>query len=495
MRWNWTSGLGLLAAMAIGVSLLFLERGRSGLDTIEVEVGTTPVTLTRQQDASGPLVVIAHGFAGSRQLMQAYSLMLAQSGYTVLAFDFEGHGRNPVPMSGDVTAIDGTTRLLVEETRRVIDYGRGLPSSSGGIALLGHSMATDVIVRAAIEEARQGTPVDAVVAISMFSEAVSAEQPRRLLAISGQWESRLREEALSAVRLVEPDAGEGQTVDAGDVTRRAAVAPYVEHVGVLYSGTALREARDWLDATFGRQSQAAIVTPGPWILMLMGGIVLLLRPLVGLLPETAGKPMPLSAGRFWASIAAPALLVPLVATPLYQPFLPVLVADYLMIHLALYGGLQLLIARGGFGRGGFSAIAVLALVVWGVAVFGTAMDRYAASFMPNAERLAIIAILAIGTVPFIIGDSLVSGAGDGAWWRRIAARVAILVSLGSAAMIDPERLMFLFIILPVLVLFFLVHGLMGRWIAQRSGALSAGVGLGLCLAWALGVSFPLFSAG
>ena len=62
-------------------------------------------------------------------------------------------------------------------------------------------------------------------------------------------------------------------------------------------------------------------------------------------------------------------------------------------------------------------------------------------------------------------------------------------------MIDPERLMFLFIILPVLVLFFLVHGLMGRWIAQRCGPVSAGVGLGLCLAWALGVSFPLFSAG
>ncbi|WP_244447064.1 alpha/beta fold hydrolase [Hoeflea sp. BAL378] len=492
---NRNVGLGLLAAIAIVLSLVFLERGRSGLEIVESDVGTTPVTLTLKHGASGPLVVIAHGFAGSRQLMQAYSLTLSQSGYTVLSFDFEGHGRNPTPMSGDVTAIDGTTALLVEETRRVLAFGRGLPDATGGIALLGHSMATDVIVRAAIEEARQGTPVDAVVAISMFSQAVSADQPRRLLAISGQWESRLRQEALSAVRLVEPDAGEGQTVEARGVTRRAAVAPYVEHVGVLYSGTALREARDWLDAAFGRQSDGPIVTPGPWILLLMGGIVLLLRPLVGLLPGTAGEPAPLSAGRFWISVAAPALLVPLVATTLYVPFLPVLVADYLMIHLALYGGLQLLVARGGLGRGGFSPAAVLALVGWGVVVFGAAMDRYAASFMPNAERLAIIAILAIGTVPFMVSDSQVSGAGRGAWWRRIAARVAILASLGAAAMIDPERLMFLFIILPVLVLFFLVHGLMGRWIAQRCGALSAGVGLGLCLAWALGVSFPLFSGG
>lgn len=37
--------------------------------------------------------------------------------------------------------------------------------------------------------------------------------------------------------------------------------------------------------------------------------------------------------------------------------------------------------------------------------------------------------------------------------------------------------------------------MMGRWVAPRFGALSAGLGLGLVLAWSLGVSFPLFDAG
>jgi len=496
MRLSWNAELGLLALVTIGLSLFNLERGRSGLEIMQTTVGATPVTLTRTEGDSGPLVVIAHGFAGSRQLMQAYSLTLAQSGYSVIAFDFEGHGRNPVPMSGDVTAVNGTTRLLVEETRRVIAYGRGLPAAENGIALLGHSMATDILVRAAVAEERQGAPVDAVVAISMFSEAVSAQEPRRLLAISGEWESRLRDAALSAVRLLKPDAEEGQTVEVNGVVRRAAVAPHVEHVGVLYSATALHEARDWLDGAFGRQSEAAIVEPGLWILLLMGGIVLLLRPLVGLLPESHDIHAPVSPGLFWLATALPALVVPLVVTTLYVPFLPVLVADYLMIHLAVYALLQWLILRGGKFHGSrLSFAAVFLLVLWGIVVFGIAMDRYAASFMPNSERLMIIAVLAIGTVPFMIGDSLVSGAGRGALWRRIGARAAILMSLGGAALIDPQRLMFLFIILPVLMLFFLVHGLMGRWVAQRSGPLSAGIGLGLCLAWALGVSFPLFSAG
>jgi hypothetical protein len=64
-----------------------------------------------------------------------------------------------------------------------------------------------------------------------------------------------------------------------------------------------------------------------------------------------------------------------------------------------------------------------------------------------------------------------------------------------AILLDTERLFFLAMIAPVILLFFLIYGLMGRWVAARAGALSAGLALGLVLAWALGVSFPLFSTG
>ncbi|MFT6104411.1 MAG: pimeloyl-ACP methyl ester carboxylesterase [Paracoccaceae bacterium] len=105
--------------------------------------------------------------------MKAFSLTLAGSGYAALAFDFQGHGRNPVAMSGDVSRIDGTTQLLMDETSRVIDAGLVRPEVSGGVSLLGHSMATGVIARVAVRDAR----VDAVVGVSMFSQAVTQEQP------------------------------------------------------------------------------------------------------------------------------------------------------------------------------------------------------------------------------------------------------------------------------------------------------------------------------
>jgi len=484
MRWG-RLVVGVLSLGIIALSVFMLERGRGGLLITDVAVGMTPATFYQQPGSAGPLVVVAHGFAGSRQLMLAYSLTLAQSGYSVLAFDFEGHGRNPLPMSGDVNAIEGTTQRLVDETLRVLAAGRALPDVGQGVALLGHSMATDIIARAAILDGS----VDAVVGISMFSQAVTAEQPARLLVISGQWEERLRAAALKMARLVDLSAIEGSTVTAGDVTRRVVVAPGVEHVGVLYSGTGLREARDWLDVTFGRESSGPVVKPGLWILLLLFGIIVLFRPLAGLLPVGPARPV-VPVRRFWAAVLLPAVGVPLAAVLVYRPFLPVLVADYLMIHLALYGAAQLAILRV-WPLPRVVWVAVLASVVWGLAVFGLAIDRYAASFVPTVQRLGIIAALAVGTVPFMLADGLVAVGG----WRRLVARLMFLTSLAAAAFLDLERLLFVLIILPVIGLFFLIVGPLGRWVARRSGAGAAGLGLGVILAWALGVSFPLFVTG
>ena len=482
----------LLALLLILTSVFMLERDRAGLSITDFSVGVTPVTLYEQPGATGPAVIIAHGFAGSRQIMQAYSLRLAQAGYRVLAFDCEGHGRNPQPMRGDVTKIDGTTVFLVAEVRRVIAAARALPGAPG-VSLLGHSMATDILVRAANQEAEAGHPVDAVVAISMFSQAVTATEPPRLLVISGEWEGGLRGFALDAVHQVDPTKGEGEPATAGTVERLAVVAPHVEHVGVLYSPTAVEAARDWIDATYARVSGGAVSAMGLWILVLLIGIVLAVHPLAVLQPKRA-DPAPVPVGRFLLASALPAVIVPVVLTRFRIDFLPVLVADYLMVHLATYGLLQITLLRGwGALRAGLSVTPVVLFLIWGLGAFGLALDRYAASYWPSPERLVLIAVLAFGTVPALIADAQLTEAGHARLWRRVVARVFLFGSFALAAALDFDRLMFLLIALPLLLLFFSVHGLMGRWIARRSGATVAGLGLGLCLAWVLGVCFPMFS--
>lgn len=487
-RTLWRSIVGALAALVLVVCLIQLERFRSGLEISRVAFGDTPATLYQQPDADGPLVVIAHGFAGARQLMEAFSLTLARSGYRALAFDFAGHGRNPVPMGGDVTAISGTTTLLMQETLRVVEGGAELTGWGGPVALLGHSMASDIIIRAGREDPRVGP----IVAVSMFSQAISQTDPKALLAISGQWEARLRDEGLMAVRLVDPAAGEGETVRAGDVVRRAVFAPLTEHVSVLYSATSLAEARDWFDTAYGRQSNGKLATTGPWIIGLLAGILGLGWGLTAFLPNFVhAPPVPLRA--YLLSMAGAVVIAPLLATRVDFQILPILVADYLALHLFIYGCVQLAVLRAyGASLGRFRLRFAVFLIAVCLGGFGAALDRYVSSFVPLGDRFWLMGVIALGAVPFMLADTILAEAGAAPFWRRMVLRVAFLLSLGLAVALDTDRLLFLLIILPVIVLFFAVFGTVGRWVGLRSNASSVGVGLGLVLAWSLAATFPTF---
>lgn len=488
----------IAAALAL-LAILMLERPRAGLVIEPFPIaGGPPATLFHLPDtAPAPVVVIAHGFAGSRQLMEPFALTLAHAGYTVVTFDALGHGRNPRPMSGDVTSVDGTTRLMVDELRSVASAALALPRSDGRLAFLGHSMASDLIIRAAQTDPR----AQATVAISAFSQAITATEPPNLLLIPGAWETRLREEALRALHHTDPTAGEGQTTGdfAQGTARRVTVAPAVEHVGVLYSATARRAATDWLNATFDRDTPAQTDARGGWILLLLAAITALGWPLTALLPKGQGARTPVPARTFWTATLAPAILTPLLLAPFDTRFLPVLVADYLALHFALYGALTLLLLhRAGRLTDQFPARALilsLAPAIFGILILGTALDRYVASFLPNAERAVIILALAAGSIPFFLADALLTEGGRASTVRTLAARGAFLASLILAVALDFDRLMFLLIILPVILLFFLLFGTLAGWIGRRTGLPAiAGLGFGLTLAWALGVTFPLFQA-
>ena len=139
---------------------------------------------------------------------------------------------------------------------------------------------------------------------------------------------------------------------------------------------------------------------------------------------------------------------------------------------------------------------MMALAVYGIFVFGGALDRYVASFMPIPARLPIILAIAIGAIPYMLADSLVTEAGRASLWRVLVARAAFIASLGIAVALDFRRLFFLLIIIPVIAVFFTIFGLLGGWVGRRTRSpLAVGVALGVILAWALGVSFPMFSAG
>lgn len=266
--------LTIAAVVALSAALWHLHAATAGLIVRAISIDGTPATIFRAASGPpGPVVVIAHGFAGSQQLMLPFATTLAHNGYVAVTFDFPGHGRNPRPLVGDITHVEGATRTLVRATEQVAAAVRGF--GDGRLALLGHSMASDIVVRVAEE-----TPgVAATVAVSMFSPAVTRAQPKNLLIIVGGWESTLKHEALKAVGLVSAPAEPQEGITYGDVgagtARLAMFAPEVEHIGVLYSNASMNAALSWLDSVFGRSARAPLLLDGrgPWIMLLFAGVL------------------------------------------------------------------------------------------------------------------------------------------------------------------------------------------------------------------------------
>ena len=196
----------IAALIGIAAALWQLHAGTDGLVVTATRVDGIPVTVFRPaQGAKAPLVVIAHGFAGSQQLMQPFAETLARNGYVALTFDFPGHGRNSAPLSGGLADADARTANLMGALHAVVAYGRTLPSTDGRLALLGHSMAGEIIVR----YAQQHPDVEAVVAVSPYAPAITATTPRNLEIIIGGLEPAiLRTAALDAVAMATGGAAE-----------------------------------------------------------------------------------------------------------------------------------------------------------------------------------------------------------------------------------------------------------------------------------------------
>jgi hypothetical protein len=366
-------------------------------------------------------------------------------------------------------------------------------------------MASDVVVRAALAD----PDVAATVAVSLFSPAVGPERPGNLLVVTGAWEPGLRAEALRVAGLA-AGAPAAPFVTTGDpaagTARRAAIAPRVEHVGVLYAPVALAEARDWLHLVFGRDGAAAPDARGGWLGLWLLGTLGLAWGLAPLLPRLApARPRaPPRRARFAAAVLVPASLAPLLATRLPGGLLPAPVADYLAAHFLVFGlvcGAILLASRrpaaavAAGGRAipvGRLAAAATALTLFGLVALFAPIDAFVASLALTPPRLPLFAALAVATLPYFLADETLVRAPDAPRGGYALAKAAFLASLALAIALAPGRLFFLILILPVTLIFFALFGLIGAWAFRATGSpLPAALANAVLMAWAVAATFPI----
>jgi dienelactone hydrolase len=509
--------VGALALLATAIAVWQLERTAQGVAIQPQRLGGTPVTVFRPTaaTANAPVVLVAHGFAGSQQLMHPFALTLARNGFVAITFDFPGHGRNSAPMRGGLTDQDESQRTLLASMVEMGSFARGLAGPSGRYAVIGHSMASDIVVR----HAQAHPEVQASVGVSLFAPSITADtpgdSPRNLLVIDGALEPQMM--ASEALRVVGRVAGPNPKSDItygkfdDGTARRATLSPGVEHIGVLYSAATLAESLAWLEAAFGRPATALpfIDARGPWLGLLLAGVVALAWPLSWLLPCLGALvSVPTTRTRWWtwrgqACLSLlPALITPLVLWKLPSDFLPILLGDYLVLHFGLYG-LLTLVALHGAGlrpwrlawptgrRAAEAAFALIGTIAYALLAVGVPIDRYVFNLQPQAERWTIVLAMWVGTVPYFLADEWLTRHPAAAPAAYFCTKLAFLLSLVLAIALNPPRLFFLAIIVPAVLLLFIVYGLFSRWVGRRTGqpalaALANALAFGAFIA----ISFP-----
>lgn len=478
------SGLTLLA-----VGVLLLVPVTRGIDVTDLRVGgdaQIPVRVyvpTSTAVGAAPGVVVAHGFAGSAQLMHTWSLALAHAGFVVVAPDLPGHGASTAP-SRSVQARD--TSAMAHTVDVALELLLAVPSvDQDRIALLGHSMGSGAVLERGVARVEQ---VRAVVAVSPTDADVDAGAPRDLLLLAGANEGRFIANAESL--LVRAGGVRGVPGD-GDA-RAFTVVPFVEHVSILFARGAHDASIDWLAAALDHvpTGRAPIGPLAGWLLLAFG-LVLLWQAAVAQAATAATAPTRRPRG--WLAlavggVAATASLVIIARSLEISGITGVLVAGEVGLWFLLTGLVWL---RFGFrpARPEMRDLGWMLLATATLVLLGASVSLAWAPWWLSGARVGTAGILVILLLPFTLAAAASLHGRHGA--RAVSVwgltSLIVLVTLGAAAIVVPG-IGFLVLILPLLPLVLAATSAVTVGV-DRPWA--SGVASAVFIGWLLAMLFPL----
>jgi dienelactone hydrolase len=476
----------LCAAVAVvGVALLVagvagLGSAGKGTRVRAVRVAGVPMEVVRPAaDGVGrPAVVVVHGYAGSGRLMRPFADTLARRGYVVALPDFAGHAANTRPLAG----LDGN---LDREIADVVAYLRTRPDvDPDRVALLGHSMGANAVVRAGTAD----PTIPATVAISLPDRevATTGTGPRRLLLIVGAWE---------------PGGIRAATRAAGRVEgRRTVTVPMVEHISVLFAGRTHREAAGWLDDALAhrpdRSGVAAARRVGAGALTLTGALLVLAAGLAFVNgPPRSRTTAPDRDRLVWLGVTVVAASVAgVVGGPILARMLPAPVSGYLVGYFAGAGTVLLAAElvyrrRAGAGVTGLSPWAVAtggALAVLTGAAVIVPVHAGLTTMVPHGPHRWMVGLLVLATAVLLAGAHT---AGRPLWAVLLLVLVCVPLPVATVVGLAPG---FLILIAPLVAILFAVYFVVMALAWRASIPLWHTVAAGaLVIAWPVAAALPL----
>ena len=205
-------------------------------------LGNDTIEIIKSEVPSKIFTIICHGYAGSKEMMRQLAFDIANAGSNAVIFDFIGHGYNSQKLINNPTELSGTTQQLVDQVITVIDLLKSKYGSDIKLNLIGHSMASDIVIRASEKQ-----NISSIAAISPYSTKVTENFPQDLLLTSGQFEKHLRNHSLKFTKLIVKDADENIEYSNGLVRRKASYTKNTGHVSVIYSPQTSATITEWFN--------------------------------------------------------------------------------------------------------------------------------------------------------------------------------------------------------------------------------------------------------
>lgn len=473
----------VVALVLIVLSWSMVSASRSGLIVRNMTQDGIPMVYVAPGQGAIPVpgVVIAHGFAGSKQLMLGYGYTLAHAGYAAILFDFDGHGANSARLTGSEALqkdISAAAAALVAQPE--VDRSR--------LALIGHSMGSGAVMTAGIDELGRYA---AVVAISPTGADVRPDAPHNLLLQAGSLEGRF---VANAEGLLAAAGGPSDDF-AGGLARDLLVVPLAEHISILFRPQSHAAALDWLGRTFNTARTTAYVDRRIlWYGTHLIGWLLALVAVSPVLRVSTSAPTRSSSARRWVGLLLGTVVATAVtgllgrALPL-STLLGIQVGGAVAFWFLVAGGIWLFFNRP-LGRPSFSDLGKgLLFLAFLVVAFGVMGQGVWVQWWPIATRLWRWPVLALACLPWFLAAGYSQwGARAGGrllWW--LGQSVLLVAGLYVTLMLAPS-MGFLVLLMPLLPLIFLA-------LAVCASAFDRpwpyAIGSAFFWGWLIAVVFPL----
>lgn len=489
--------MALLLAVVVAAQFM-VSRQRAGVSVTHETIAGTPVEYYRGSSPPGYVVIVVHGYSGSKELMKPWGYYLARQGFETYVIDQPGHGdsEKPLPtwMSAGNNALGENLRQLISS---LVESGRARP---GAIALVGHSMGGTAVTTAALADDRIG----ATVALSSaYRTPLPTDKPVKFLGLAAERDPAFMVEAVQAI-----------TTQAG--SREAGVIAGRNHITILYDAEVMARTAAWIGAGLGLKQATGIVAAEfgwGWITVALAGALGLvvavgwfLAPAMQHRGARSSSRIGLLTGLFMVSVAA--LSAVLAVAYVRVPWLHMGVVDYLLPYFVVMA-LVLLVLRLLWPRDyGYPVAsdtpANLGHALRGLGVFlgllgavGSVVHTNLSNFMLTGPRVLPLVALALAYWVYYAQEEglkrAVAGSlgGWAAWVTGVVGKAVIVLTwLMASALPNPQP--FLPLVVPVIAVVLVFLEIMSQLLRQwRYSAAGSATFMALTLAWVTAATFPL----